>query len=184
MNKKSGFTLAEVLVTLMIIGVIAAMTIPSLMQSTAQQEYKTALKKAISMLNQAITMNYALDGIDASDELYTGESVKDLLIKRLNVMSKDNNGFYTADGMYFKTSSADVGSKHKANNCSNASETIEDMNKVDNICSIVNVDVNGRKGPNRYTSTTTKVYDMYTLAIYPQKVLPDDAVTANVLYMK
>ena len=31
MNKKSGFTLAEVLVTLMIIGVIAAMTIPSLL---------------------------------------------------------------------------------------------------------------------------------------------------------
>ena len=45
MNKKSGFTLAEVLVTLMIIGVIAAMTIPSLMQSTAQQEYRAAYKK-------------------------------------------------------------------------------------------------------------------------------------------
>ena len=64
MNKKSGFTLAEVLVTLMIIGVIAAMTVPSLMQSTAQQEYKAALKKSLSMMNQAITMNYALDGVD------------------------------------------------------------------------------------------------------------------------
>ena len=184
MNKKSGFTLAEVLVTLMIIGVIAAMTIPSLMQSTAQQEYKTALKKAISMLNQAITMNYALDGIDASDSDYTGTKVKDLLIKRLNVMSQDASGFYTADGMYFKTSNATIGSGHTANACSNASETIEDMNKVTNICSVVNVDVNGRKGPNRFSPDTGHVYDMYTLAIYPQKVLPDDDITAQVLYMK
>ena len=182
MNKKSGFTLAEVLVTLMIIGVIAAMTIPSLMQSTAQQEYKTALKKAVSMLNQAITMNYALDGIDASDSNYTGAKVKDLLIKRLNVMSQDGSGFYTADGMYFKTSGATA--THTANPCSNASETIEDMNKTTNICSVVNVDVNGRKGPNRFSPDTGHVYDMYTLAIYPQKVLPDDAVTAQVLYMK
>ena len=182
MNKKSGFTLAEVLVTLMIIGVIAAMTIPSLMQSTAQQEYKTALKKAVSMLNQAITMNYALDGIDASDSNYTGAKVKDLLIKRLNVMSQDGSGFYTADGMYFKTSGATA--THTANTCSNASESIEDMNKATNICSVVNVDVNGRKGPNRFSPDTGHVYDMYTLAIYPQKVLPDDAVTAQVLYMK
>ena len=47
MNKKSGFTLAEVLVTLMIIGVIAAMTIPSLMQSTAQQELELLTKKQL-----------------------------------------------------------------------------------------------------------------------------------------
>ena len=67
MNKKSGFTLAEVLVTLMIIGVIAAMTIPSLMQSTAQQEFRAAYKKATSMINQAVTLNYALDGRDATD---------------------------------------------------------------------------------------------------------------------
>ena len=70
MNKKSGFTLAEVLVTLMIIGVIAAMTIPSLMQNTAQQEYKAGFKKAVSMLNQAVTLNYALDGEDATS--FTG----------------------------------------------------------------------------------------------------------------
>ena len=80
MNKKSGFTLAEVLVTLMIIGVIAAMTIPSLMQSTAQQEYKAAFKKAVSMINQAVTLNYALDGRDATD--YTGASFFDLMTQR------------------------------------------------------------------------------------------------------
>lgn len=177
MNKKSGFTLAEVLVTLMIIGVIAAMTIPSLMQGTAQQEYKAALKKAVSMLNQAITMNYALDGVDASDNDYLGAKVKNLLTRRMNVMSIDATGFYTADGMYFIT-------KAGAGNCNNASEDISLMNAPTNICSKVQVDVNGRKGPNRVTTDTAKVYDIYTLAIYPQKVLPDTAVAANVLYMK
>ena len=51
--KKLGFTLAEVLITLVIIGVIAAMTVPTLMNNTQGQEHKTAFKKAISSINQA-----------------------------------------------------------------------------------------------------------------------------------
>lgn len=99
MNRKSGFTLAEVLVTLMIIGVIAAMTIPSLMQNTQQQEFKAAYKKAVSMLNQAVSLNYALDGEDATSFMGTG--FYNLMEKRLNVMSKDPSAYsvYTADGM-------------------------------------------------------------------------------------
>ena len=179
MNKKSGFTLAEVLVTLMIIGVIAAMTVPSLMQSTAQQEYKAALKKSLSMMNQAITMNYALDGVDASDGAYTtANGVIPLFKKRMNVMSETTTSIYTADGIYYQV----TGGQNA--NCTNASETIEDMNKETNICSYIEVDVNGKKGPNRKTSSTTKVYDIYSFAIYPQKVLPAESVTANVLYMK
>ena len=64
--KKLGFTLAEVLITLVIIGVIAAMTVPTLMQNTNAQEYRTAFKKSISALNQALTLNYALDGVGAN----------------------------------------------------------------------------------------------------------------------
>ena len=67
MVKKSGFTLAEVLVTLTIIGTVAAMTVPSLMNSTATQENTAAYKKMISTLNQAITMQYALEGSDMRD---------------------------------------------------------------------------------------------------------------------
>ena len=51
--KKLGFTLAEVLITLVIIGVIAAMTVPTLMNNTNAQEFRSALKKAISVANQA-----------------------------------------------------------------------------------------------------------------------------------
>ena len=73
MVKKSGFTLAEVLVTLTIIGTVAAMTVPSLMNSTATQENTAAYKKMISTLNQAITMQYALEGTDMRDIVFINE---------------------------------------------------------------------------------------------------------------
>ena len=49
-----AFTLAEVLVTLMIIGVIAAMTIPTLQQNTRNNEMVAGCLKAYSTLSQAI----------------------------------------------------------------------------------------------------------------------------------
>lgn len=52
--KKIGFTLAEVLITLGIIGVVASMTIPILMHSTQEQEFKTGYRKAYSVLSQAL----------------------------------------------------------------------------------------------------------------------------------
>ena len=172
-NKKSGFTLAEVLVTLMIIGVIAAMTIPSLMQSTAQQEYKAAFKKAVSMLNQAVTLNYALDGEDGSN--FTGVSFYNLLTKRLNVMSSNGTSeLYTADGMWFKVTTT-------SNPCN---ANADNPNSTGNICSKVEVDVNGQKGPNKFTEATNKIFDKFTVSIYPQKALPDGEKMSKVLYAK
>lgn len=49
----NGFTLAEVLITLGIIGVVAAISIPALMKNTEDKENKTAWKKIYSELNQA-----------------------------------------------------------------------------------------------------------------------------------
>ena len=70
MTKRFGFTLAEVLITLTIIGTVAAMTVPNLMNNTATQENTAAYKKLISSLNQAITMQYALEGTDMRDITY------------------------------------------------------------------------------------------------------------------
>lgn len=50
---KNGFTLAEVLITLVIIGIIAAMTIPNLINRTDEQEKVVAVKKSFSVLSQA-----------------------------------------------------------------------------------------------------------------------------------
>ena len=51
MNK--GFTLAEVLITLGIIGAVAAMTIPNLIQSYKEKEYTAKLKKFYSVMENA-----------------------------------------------------------------------------------------------------------------------------------
>jgi prepilin-type N-terminal cleavage/methylation domain-containing protein len=61
-----AFTLAEVLITLGIIGVVAAMTIPTLMAKIRRAQYSAAFKKGLSTLNQAVKMNYANYGWDFS----------------------------------------------------------------------------------------------------------------------
>ena len=67
MDRKNAFTLSEVLITLVIIGVIAAITVPSLMNNTNAEEYRASLKKAISGLNQALILEYSLNGLTAKD---------------------------------------------------------------------------------------------------------------------
>ena len=66
---KGAFTLAEVLITLGIIGVVAAMTMPTLINSTQGAQYKTAYKKALSVMSQAVVMNIALEDYDLSQTL-------------------------------------------------------------------------------------------------------------------
>lgn len=53
-NYKKAFTLAEVLITLGIIGVVASLTIPTLMKGNQKTQYITGLKKAYSVFNQAL----------------------------------------------------------------------------------------------------------------------------------
>ncbi len=52
----NAFTLAEVLITLAIIGVVAVLTVPSLIQRYQEKATVTKLKKAYSLLNQAYQM--------------------------------------------------------------------------------------------------------------------------------
>ena len=54
-NKKA-FTLAEVLITLGIIGVVAAMTLPALIQKQHRKETSVKLKKFYSQMYQAILL--------------------------------------------------------------------------------------------------------------------------------
>ncbi|MDO5436964.1 MAG: type II secretion system protein [bacterium] len=120
--KKSAFTLAEVLITLAIIGVIAAVSIPSVISNSQQQEFRTGLRKAISVLNSAITMNMALDG----ETPYDNANLYGYLIRHMSVLKTtsrlpyyafvdssagrfnalDNAALYTTDGMRFEFNGA------------------------------------------------------------------------------
>ena len=53
---KFGFTLAEVLITLGIIGVVSSLTMPTLIASTRKNEFSARLKKFYSAMSQAIVM--------------------------------------------------------------------------------------------------------------------------------
>lgn len=53
-NKKFAFTLAEVMVTMSIVGVVAAMTIPTLHYQRMKKEYSAKLKNFYSRMNNAI----------------------------------------------------------------------------------------------------------------------------------
>ena len=56
LNRLAAFTLAEVLITLGIIGVVAAMTMPSLVQNYKNKQTVAQLKKIYSVLSQATVM--------------------------------------------------------------------------------------------------------------------------------
>ncbi len=94
---KKAFTLAEVLITLGIIGVVAALTIPSLIQKHREQVAVTKVKKAYSMISQAYLMAIAENGtVDnwglkkselVEDGMRTDESVENEM-KFLNILTK------------------------------------------------------------------------------------------------
>ena len=71
--KSAAFTLAEVLITLGIIGVVAALTMPALIQQQHKLVVETRLKKFYSVINQAITMSER----DNGDKLYWTPSDSD-----------------------------------------------------------------------------------------------------------
>ena len=56
---RRGFTLAEVLIVIGVIGVVAAMTIPTLIANNQSQKFRSQYKKTLSTLNQAVKMNVA-----------------------------------------------------------------------------------------------------------------------------
>jgi prepilin-type N-terminal cleavage/methylation domain-containing protein len=88
--KKDGFTLAEVLITLGIIGVVAAMTIPHLMNEIKDRQFKEAAKEAYSKASQAVQQMKQDEGGDLSSYYTTGNSFKPVFIKYFKVL-KDCN---------------------------------------------------------------------------------------------
>ena len=53
-NKKNGFTLAEVLITLGIVGIVAALTIPTIFNAVFKHKTEVTLKKAYNTMANAL----------------------------------------------------------------------------------------------------------------------------------
>ena len=51
--KSRAFTLAELMITIGIVGVVAAITIPTLIQNSNSKKFSTLFKTELSTLNQA-----------------------------------------------------------------------------------------------------------------------------------
>lgn len=75
---KLGFTLAEVLITLGIIGVVAALTLPALIQTNKNAEVEVKLKKVYSVMNQAILMS---ENVNGPKEYWTFETSGEFMDK-------------------------------------------------------------------------------------------------------
>jgi len=103
-----AFTLAEVLITLGIIGVVAALTIPSFVAKYQMKTFETAFKKQYSVIQNTIdylglenSISECYMGIDFNEEgtpYYVSRwsdcaTLKQGLISKLN-LSEIKNGFY------------------------------------------------------------------------------------------
>lgn len=72
METKTGFTLAEVLITLAIIEIVAALTIPSVVQNYQKHQTVTKLKKVYSALSNTTNLAVADNGPIANWEVIGG----------------------------------------------------------------------------------------------------------------
>lgn len=77
-QRHNAFTLAEVLITLGIIGVVAAMTLPAVINDKQNKELHTEFKKLYSEINQVSQQLYAQEGITMPEYSRSVGSVKAL----------------------------------------------------------------------------------------------------------
>ena len=179
-NKTYGFTLAEVLITLVIIGVIAAMTIPTLINKTNKQDTISRLKKAYSTMAQATNRILADEGDPRADIGGWATSADDVFNMYSKYLSKakscpkgtkecfpnsqdiNNNSLIFADGtmVSFYDDSFHLNCDH------NGAGT-------NDICMSFMVDVNGKKGPN------AKMKDIFMFELTKDRFVPYGCGTSS-----
>ena len=108
--KKFGFTLAEILVSLGIIGVISALTMPTLFINTSTAKIGPTLAKAVSAFEQANVMmlnDAEADSLEDAGILSPGGGTSayvNLLQKFLKGTMYGSNGFLSKDGVQYNIS--------------------------------------------------------------------------------
>lgn len=170
---RAAFTLAEVLITLGIIGVVAAITIPTLVSKYQMKVFETAFKKQYSVLQNAINYTVQVDGISAcyiyypSGTGYYKFELSDCAQLNANLISLLQLQPFTRSSKYVLPTKNDVlsnGGKTVNDACSYDAVSVSrntyytkdgaiiifpDQSNRNNYTYII-IDVNGEKGPNKW----------------------------------
>ncbi len=99
--KRCAFTLAEVLITLGIIGVVAALTMPALIQNYTNSVAEARLKKFYSIMNQAILQSIVDNG-EVESWSYFNNDVRDDEGNYVNQADKNDESFQKYLAPYLK----------------------------------------------------------------------------------
>ena len=159
-NCKSGFTLAEVLITLGIIGIVAAMTLPNITAKYRNRVLKSRFNKNYSILSQALTLTSEELGqglhVMFKDELpgYDGAvEFRDTFFKYLKYLAGGGIKFSHLNGNFSsynpdQTNASTMGlgalPGYKILADGTAVSVLKNNGKLN-----VLVDINGREKPNR-----------------------------------
>lgn len=144
--KKNGFTLAEILISLGIVGTIAAITLPSLMTNTTTAQIGPKLAKAVSVFeqaNEALLNDSAVDKLSETGYTSTGNSYGNALCNYLKITNTGANTFLSKDGIKYSIS---------ANNTPSPVGRSAHAQRIGDIT----IDINGNSNPN--TSATDIFY--------------------------
>ena len=154
---KKGFTLAEVLITLGVIGVVAAMTMPTLIKNYQKTVTATRLKATYSTISQAVRMSEVDNGPVASWELLSSGASYSTRKSFVDIYFKP----YLKNVKECTNMSDCIGEKLYSLNGEQVSETDTPTFILNNGVVIrigfeggtniqITVDINGKQGPNTY----------------------------------
>ncbi len=168
MNKKFAFTLSEVLVTMSIIGVISALTVPTLINSYQRKAYSVQLRKVVNDISNAVDMLITEEGktkFSATTEYANLDTFVTRRFKTIKTCSKDetnqcfaSENYVSIDGKYNGAFECEGNSYVLANS---AAICIYKKTSLYNGWPVVVTDINGQEGPN------IGGRDMFTFVISP-----------------
>lgn len=157
--KLKGFTLAEILITLSIIGVVAAVTLPALMTNISERSFITGLKKGVNTLNEICQRNkakngFGFSGLNSGDTTQIYDSMGNVNKSLYAVLLANSAGAKYLPSGQLKTYSdlSDKGVLFSDGQVVTWSTFFEGSDKSPAKYNIVMLDVNGSKGPNRYSN--------------------------------
>ena len=185
-NNKKAFTLAEVLITLSILGVVAALTIPSLVNRQSELAAIVRLKKAISQFEQ-VTEVYMAEN-DASDmEGMVRSGNNDAACSQLSsyfkvVTQTGGCTFTTADGVEWNFASD--GSSVVVYDSATSPRYGVAMNANGGVANPATTDANAGTTAIAASDVATAKTNVYTAANFLAIAKPADVSNATVLKEK